>query len=158
MQKFIYLFIVIVCGLILQILLKQYLSIFEFCPEILLLTVIYYGFKYGCLFGEIYGFFAGLFLDIFSVAPFGSNSLCFTIIGYIFGHLHKKLDETNIFVQIILVLIGSYIYLLLMFFIFSLLSIHKFISISNIVIVPFYNIIVSLIVFRILEEIKLTKI
>lgn len=154
MKHYFRIFLIIIFGLILQILFYTYLHIFNAGPQILLITLIYFALLYGTVFGETYGFICGLFVDIFSVSLFGTHAFVFTLLGYIYGKLSHKLDESQVIVQLLSILAASYFYILIMFLINIITGTKKEITITMVTLVPLYNIIISPFLFKILSKIS----
>lgn len=152
-KGFIYLFLTIVISLILQICLKQYIPVFGTAPDIMFITVIYFGFRYGCMFGQVYGFVAGLFLDMFSLSLFGLNSFCFTLLGYLAGFLNKKFDETQPLVQVSTVFFASCFYIFFIFLIHTITVVPKTFYIGKVFFIPLYNSVVSYLIFKLFSKI-----
>ncbi|MFN3966737.1 MAG: rod shape-determining protein MreD [Endomicrobiia bacterium] len=112
-----YFFIVLIALFlfILQVLFSLYIFYSNIFVEFLIISLIYFSLRYGSVFGEFYGFFCGLLLDTFSISIFGLRSLLFTIFGFLLGRLSKKIDETNIKVQVLLCLFILTFYYFFMF-------------------------------------------
>lgn len=110
MKFYLLIFLTILVSLIVQLLVMGYLSICGAGPQILLVSVIFLSLRYGPLFGEIYGFIAGLFLDTFAISVFGINSLVFTMVGYVYGNLSRRINESRILVQVLLAFVASYLH------------------------------------------------
>ena len=109
--------ITIFIGFALQITLSGTIDIVGVFPNILLLATIFFSVRGGPVIGELTGFIWGLFCDITSLSLFGSQCFMFTIIGYMVGHLHGKIDERMMTAQIVVVFLMSVFYLLgLLFF------------------------------------------
>jgi rod shape-determining protein MreD len=153
-KYYIKIFIMLICGLVIQILMQKYMSIFNVAPQVLMLNVIFFALIKGSLFGEMYGFTCGLFIDAFSISPFGTNAFILTLIGYIFGMFSHKLDEAQLSVHMVSTVIASFFYLLVMVLIFSVSGIKKQITIPMLVVVPLYNLVLAPFLFVIFARLN----
>ena len=145
--------LVMLAGLILQVIFNEYLPVFNVGPQILMITVIYFAFIYGSTFSEIYGFICGLLIDTFSISLFGINSLALTIIGYGFGWVSHKIDESQGLVQLLFTLIASCFYILVIYLAFLFSGSGKEITLPVLFVVPVYNMFLTPVIFIILSRI-----
>lgn len=76
-------FIIIVA--ILQSTIFAKLAIYHAVPDLALLILVYVSYVNGMMHGQLVGFCGGIFLDFFSAAPLGLNTLIRTIIGALSG-------------------------------------------------------------------------
>jgi len=70
-------------------------------PDIVLIFTVYLAILNGKTFGELSGFGSGLIMDFFTGVPLGFNTLLRTIIGYTFGHFHKKVIIGRVFIPMV---------------------------------------------------------
>lgn len=143
MKFYLLMFFTILFSLIVQLLCVEYLLIFGVGPQILLISVIFFSLRYGVLFGEIYGFITGLFLDMFAVSIFGVHGLVFMFVGYIYGNFSKKLNESKIGVQMLLVFIAACLHIGFMVLISVVFTSRANISNTAIVAGPLYTTVLS---------------
>lgn len=96
-------------GLFLQLI--GSLNFSEYSPNFLLLLVIFFALRYGPMSGEVIGFVAGMLFDVFSLSPFGSQAFLLTLVGYGLGRQSGKVDEKNVFAQVMVVFLVSVVYI-----------------------------------------------
>lgn len=138
MQIFLFYTFSIIISLILQGLGKIVLP--YFCPNFLLLLVIYFALLKSPVVGVSIGFSAGFIADIFSLSPFGAQAFLFTLVGYFVGLQRGKIAENNYVAQVFVSLIMSLLYLIGFFL---LLQIFPAVGKKNIVFNDFLIIIIN---------------
>ena len=81
-------------------------------PDIVLLAVLYIGYRYGVIQGVLAGFIFGLIQDAMSPLPLGISSLANTIIGFAAGQMRqlKLAYNARVLVSVILILIHGCIF------------------------------------------------
>ncbi|MBN1384960.1 MAG: rod shape-determining protein MreD [Elusimicrobia bacterium] len=99
MKRLLFYFISIIIIIFFEIIISKF-SLFG------IFFIIFIGLYRGTSAGCTVGFFIGLLEGIFSATSFGISSFSYSIIGYFAGRLPKRVDEENIFAQIIVVLLG----------------------------------------------------
>ncbi len=72
-------------------------------PEIVLMSLVYFGNSRDRLIGQLTGLVCGLTLDFLSAAPLGFFSLIFTVLGYLAGLSKGKLYVDPVFSPLLLV-------------------------------------------------------
>lgn len=83
----------------------------NFSPNIIFIGVFSACILSGPVKSMFFAFLLGLFMDIYSLSPFGMNALFYVIISYLIYHLKSKLDLNSFFTRIVLSFILNYIYL-----------------------------------------------
>ncbi len=151
---------IIILGVILQTTVIKYIAIFGVKPDLLLIIVVYLGFKRGSLTGEISGFFGGLLEDAFTGNLIGINALAKTIIGYIAGLAKGKLAFENIITQVAITFLATLIGVIVSFFATVIFAsyIPSFVgTIKYAVIASFYNGILAIFIFRFLDKLHISR-
>lgn len=93
-----------------QITFSNFIAVRGSFPNLMLLTVIFFGLYRGPVTGEILGFALGLLADSASISIFGSQTFMFTLIGFISGRLQGKINEEKPIAQMSLVFFMSLLY------------------------------------------------
>ena len=150
MRKNLSIIATIIFALILQLLWVEFLPIFGYAPDLVLITIIYLSLHYGSLSGEIYGFFSGILVDVFDVSIFGLKALVFTIIGYLCGTFSRQLDELEIKTQILLGFSASYIVIIFSYLVSSIF-VTKLVKEVSLVVYPVVNIVMAPFMFRLYD-------
>ncbi|MBN1353337.1 MAG: rod shape-determining protein MreD [Candidatus Omnitrophica bacterium] len=73
--------------------------IFGVRPELLMTAAIFFGFHFGVSYGAEAGLASGIIKDIFSISPFGINTVSFLLIGAAAGFLKDKVFKENAITQ-----------------------------------------------------------
>ena len=109
---FIYFIIISASAFLLQSFFIPLIEINIWRPNLIILVIIFFGFRSGVFYGTIGGFFLGLIQDSMGANPLGISSLANCIVGYIAGQTKQvKLSiNTRISVSIILILLNSIIF------------------------------------------------
>ena len=68
-------------------------------PDISLIVVLYLAINNGSTYGELAGFGSGLILDFLSAGPFGLNCIIRTLLGYVAGIFHKRINSETFPIQ-----------------------------------------------------------
>ncbi len=150
--------LIIIFAVVLQTTLVNYLAVLRVKPDLLLMIVLYIGFKSGPLRGELSGFLSGLLEDIFSGNLIGINALSKTILGNLAGLGRDKLAFENLITQIVVTFLATSIYAFLLFLLktfFLNRGISFVATIKYGVIASFYNAILAVFVFRLLDKLKI---
>jgi len=140
----------IIFALVGQLLWVEFLPIFGYAPDLVLITIIYLSLHYGSLSGEIYGFFFGILVDVFDFSIFGLKALVFTIIGYLCGTFSRQLDELEIKTQILLGFSASYIVIIFSYLVSSIF-VTKLVKEVSLVVYPVLNIVMAPFMFRLYD-------
>lgn len=116
-NKFDYLkvFFVIVCAFMLQIYLVPVLEINVWRPDLIIIVVLYIGYKYGALAATLSGFFLGIFQDSLSASPVGISSFVNCIVGFLAGSFreYKFKSNTAYLLTILLLLLHGFLFYLI---------------------------------------------
>ena len=150
--------LIIIFAVVLQTTLVSYVAILRVKPDLLLMIVLYIGFKRGPLSGEISGFLSGFLEDIFSGNLIGINALSKTILGNLAGLGKDKLAFENLITQVVVTFLATSIYTFLVFLLktfFLSQGISFVATIKYGVVASFYNAIISIFVFRLLDKLKI---
>jgi rod shape-determining protein MreD len=101
-----------IAALILQIGFVPLLAIGAWRPNLIILIVIFAGFRLGVIPGTLTGFFLGLLTDVFSPGPIGITALAGSIVGFLAGQLKtvKLAYNTQLLSGIVLILIDGLIF------------------------------------------------
>lgn len=101
-----------IAALILQIGFVPLLEIGIWRPDLLILVVIYAGFKLGVLPGTLTGFLLGLVADLFGPGPLGITALSGSITGFLAGQFRplKLAYNAQLLTAIVLILINGLVF------------------------------------------------
>ena len=83
--------------------------------ELLLLVTVFFGLYFGPVYGAEAGLVAGILKDALGLAPFGISALSFLIIGFLCGHIKKRLERETVFAQFFVAFFSSIFYFLVVF-------------------------------------------
>jgi len=108
MRKALFYAVTAVLLLILQSVFVKFIEIRGVMPDFFLTVLVYLSLMRGEFYGMNFGFFSGLVADVFSAGPFGAGALVRTIMGYVTGLFHRKLDAGNRVTQFGLVLFFAF--------------------------------------------------
>mgnify|MGYP001104897386 CR=1 FL=1 len=109
MKKFFVTLVVIFFLIILDIFLSRIFP-YYLRPNLWIVYTIFVSLFLGHIDAVITGFFAGAIYDVLHLSFFGVNTLLLTTIGYTFGWLNKRVDETLYSVQILSVFLSFIVY------------------------------------------------
>jgi len=90
MKRHIILIVLLFSGVLLQTTVFHSLP-YNISPDISLIMLICFSFRYGSQTSQFSGFIAGLLEDLLSLSPLGFNSFIKTIIGFFTGIFHERL-------------------------------------------------------------------
>ena len=79
-------------------------------PDLILLVVIGWGLAGRTNESLVFAFFGGLFLDFFSVLPFGTNAIALVIVAFLVSLYQGRIWEANILIPLGITLVGSLVY------------------------------------------------
>jgi rod shape-determining protein MreD len=101
-----------IVALILQIGFVPMLEIGVWRPDLIILVVIYAGFKLGVMPGTLIGFFLGVLADLFGPGPVGISALGASIVGFLAGQFRplKLAYNAQLLSGIILILVYGLIF------------------------------------------------
>ncbi|MBS3994191.1 MAG: rod shape-determining protein MreD [Alkaliphilus sp.] len=157
-MKFMAVFIIMTCNLILQSTLLQYFKIFNIIPNTTLVLVVVFSILWGKYRGASIGLVAGLVQDILFGEMVGTNALIYMLIGLIIGSLESSIFKENSFTPVFFSTLSTFVYHLLFYFIMTiadnqipfLLILRKIVLIEVI-----YNAVFSVAIYKIIYS--LTK-
>ncbi len=148
--------IVVLVNFLLQSTIFPYISIFGVVPNTALLIVMSISLLRGKYYGGFTGLIIGLLQDIIFSSVIGINSFIYFFAGYITGMVENKLSRENMFIPILLSVIGTiyynFTYYTFMFFLsknIPFLSFSKYIMLIEIL----YNIVLAIPIYIILSKI-----
>ncbi len=140
-----------IVAFILQFTVIKYLQIYYWKPDLLLILVVFFAYRYGQNWGMTVGFLAGLTQDLLSAHVVGVLALSKTIAAFIAGSFQGKVIGRS---QFLLLLFGcGFAHDLIYFFFntlgenFSLQSLFLLYTIPNLV----YTLIIGFFVFYLFE-------
>jgi rod shape-determining protein MreD len=119
MNRFLFVFVTLLTGLLVQLFFERYLSLFNASPQLILLAVVAHGFLFGPIVGEILGFFWGIVCDSMGTDLFGLNTLILTIAGYVSGKLRRRVASERAAGQLVIALFATIYYWLAAAFLYS---------------------------------------
>lgn len=105
----------IVCAFLLQTYLVPVLEINIWRPDLLVIIVIFIGYKYGAISATLAGFILGIFQDSLSASPVGISSFANCIVGFLAGSIREYKFKSNtayLFTIILLLFHGLMFYLI----------------------------------------------
>lgn len=109
-------------------------------PDLVFISVLYFGYNFGSFYGEVTGFAGGLFHDAVSSSPLGMLALPKVIIGYAVGLIGRSILKPNILTIILLVFGASIVKGLLTLFLSFLFQDATISSVISIIFPEaFYN-------------------
>ena len=94
-KQYLFLFILF----LIEFFLHKNFNTFKLRPELLLISVLFFGFNFGALKGAEIGLVAGILKDMFSLDNFGLTILAFLLIGILAGRIREKIFKDNILAQ-----------------------------------------------------------
>ena len=107
-----YMVIIGLAALLLQAFFVPLIEIGVWRPDVVLLVVLYIGYRYGIIPGILSGFLLGILQDSMSPLPLGISSLANSIIGFAAGQIRqfKLAYNARILASVILILIQGCIF------------------------------------------------
>jgi len=108
----VYILIIGLSALLLQAFFVPIIEIGVWRPDLILLSVLYLGYRYGVIVGILSGFFLGILQDSMSPLPLGISSLANSVIGFAAGQIQqfKLAYNARILASVILILIHGCIF------------------------------------------------
>jgi rod shape-determining protein MreD len=111
-SNIIYILIIGLLALLLQAFFVPIIEIGVWRPDIVLLAVLYLGYRYGAIAGILSGFILGVLQDSMSPLPLGISSLANSVIGFAAGQIRqfKLAYNARILASVILILVQGCIF------------------------------------------------
>jgi rod shape-determining protein MreD len=111
-SNILYIIVIGTLALLLQAFFVPLIEIGVWRPDIVLLAVLYIGYRYGVIAGILSGFILGVVQDSMSPLPLGISSLANSIIGFASGQIRqfKLAYNARILASVILILIQGCIF------------------------------------------------
>jgi rod shape-determining protein MreD len=111
-SSLIYILIIGLVSLLLQAFFVPIIEIGVWRPDLVLLAILFIGYRYGVIAGILSGFILGILQDSMSPLPLGISSLANSIIGFAAGQIRqfKLAYNARILASVILILIQGCIF------------------------------------------------
>ena len=90
MKRQLILILLLFLGIIIRTTILYYLP-FNISPDLSLIILVYFSFRYGSRVSQISGFASGLLEDFLSLSPLGFNCFVRTVIASVTGLFHERL-------------------------------------------------------------------
>jgi rod shape-determining protein MreD len=148
MKKNFVIFFTIIFLFLLDIIISKYFTIFNLKPNIWLIYILFVSLFLGHIDAVLLGFLCGMILDVLHMTIFGINTFSLTTIGYIFGWSYKRINESLLKVQMLILFFGSILYLTITFVVSKLFSIPTSFSYITFLI-PFLDLSIGFFLIRI---------
>lgn len=116
--------LIIITAFILQSFISLNTSQIVISPNLLVLVTCIFGFMRGCNYGSVTGLFCGLLVDIFFGDVIGLYALIYMYVGFFSGLFKKMFYSDHIFMPMLLVFSGDFIFNLI-YYIFRFLLRNK---------------------------------
>ena len=112
---YIKLLFIIICAFLLQTYLVPVLEINVWRPDLIIIIVLFIGYKYGALTATLSGFVLGIFQDSLSASPIGISSFANCIVGFLAGSFreYKMKSNTAYLTTILLLLLHGFLFYLI---------------------------------------------
>ena len=155
MKKICFWLIIAILLIAFQKIVINRLAIYQAAPDLILIATVYCALRYGVGLGESFGFIGGIFQDVFSVYLFGTSALVKTIIGFITGHLKRKLDFSNKITLMIIIFCASLLNYLICYLV-GVIFLSCKVPFNGLTFLVFilYNTIITPIVFLVLNKVE----
>ena len=134
--------------ILLDIIISKYFIFKNLKVNVWLVYILFISLFLGHTDAILLGFFCGMILDILHMSIFGINTFVLATIGFLFGWLYKRIDESLLKVQLLVLFLGSISYLGLIFIVSKLFSIPISFSYTTFFI-PFFDLFLGFILIRI---------
>ena len=151
-MRFMAVFIIMTCNLILQSTLMQHFKIFDILPNTTVVLVVVFSILWGKYRGAIIGLIAGLVQDILFGGMIGTNALIYMLIGLIIGNLESSIFKENSFTPIFFSTLSTLAYHILFYSIMVLANnqIAFLLFLKKIVLIEIiYNAVFSVVIYKI---------
>jgi rod shape-determining protein MreD len=111
-SSLVYITIIGLSALLLQAFFVPLIEIGAWRPDLILLSVLFLGYRYGVIVGIVFGFLLGILQDSMSPLPLGISSLANSVIGFAAGQIqqYKLAYNARILASVILILIHGCIF------------------------------------------------
>ncbi len=157
MKRFIVVTLEILICFLLQTTVFQWFPLAGVTPNLLLILTVSIGFMRGRTEGLFIGFICGLLIDVCYGDLIGICALIYLIIGYLSGYANKVFIEEELFIPLLLVGVGEFIYFFLYYVLEFLLRgrlniAHYFFNIGLPRII--YTVVVSILMYKLLNRIN----
>ena len=97
---------IIICAFLLQTYMVPVLEINVWRPDLIIIIVLFIGYKYGALAATLSGFLLGIFQDSLSASPIGISSFANCIVGFLAGSFREyKIKSNTAYLSTILLLL-----------------------------------------------------
>lgn len=110
LKRFLVVLVTIVVSFVLQMVLLPMIDHLIAIPNLLLASVVSFGFLYGRTVGLFSGFVCGLLIDIVGNGTPGFFALIFALLGYGDGFLSEKMESEIILVLFVLLVLNEVLY------------------------------------------------
>lgn len=106
---------IIIIAFLLQLYFVPVIVINVWRPDLILIVLLFIGYKYGAVSATLVGFFLGIFQDSLSVSPVGISSFANCVVGFLAGSIrdYKLKSNTAYLFTIILLLIHGFLFYLI---------------------------------------------
>ncbi|MCX7715910.1 MAG: rod shape-determining protein MreD [Endomicrobia bacterium] len=125
MKKFLFSTLTVIFIIILEILFSKILP-FSLRPNLWIVYIVFVCLFFSHTEAVIIGFIFGVLYDILHLSIFGINTILLTSLGYLFGWLNKRVNETLPKVQFLVIVLAAVIYVILYYIILLLIGSGKF--------------------------------
>lgn len=102
--------LIIITAFVLQSFISLNISQIVAAPNLLVLVTCIFGFMRGCNYGSVTGLFCGLLVDIFFGDVIGLYTLIYMYVGFFSGLFKKMFYSDHIFMPMLLVFSGDFIF------------------------------------------------
>ena len=108
----IYISLVGLLAILIQAFFVPIIEIGVWRPDVVLIAVLFIGYRFGMISGALAGFILGLLQDALSPLPLGISSLAGSIIGFSAGQIRqmKVASNARVFASVILILVHGCIF------------------------------------------------
>ena len=106
---------IIICAFLLQSYLVPVLEINVWRPDLIIIVILFIGYKYGALTATLMGFILGVFQDSLSASSIGISSFANCIVGFFAGSIREYKMKSNIayLITILLLLLHGLLFYLI---------------------------------------------
>jgi rod shape-determining protein MreD len=108
-MRFVSIALAFIVALILQTTILPFLRLGGVTPDLLLVLVMFNALFYGSFAGGVVGLTTGLAQDLLGGHYLGLGALSGFVVGYLMGHLERRVNIDNVLVDFFLVLAGSFV-------------------------------------------------
>jgi rod shape-determining protein MreD len=108
-MRFVSIALAFIVALILQTTILPFLRLGGVTPDLLLVLVMFNALFYGSFAGGVVGLITGLTQDLLGGHYLGLGALSGFVVGYLMGHLERRVNIDNVLVDFFLVLAGRFV-------------------------------------------------